>query len=164
MELVEGHVSAWALARTLPIGEEGVAGLGLDTACAIEALTDPASDAQGLQAFHRFRRLVGERVERVCGASELVDRNAGRLEREPSEPSDRGALVAVGIPVSQDQADPQRIVESDLWELACGGQHQMRVTGRERSSKPSIWTPGITHANICSQPSQARGGPLSPAR
>ncbi len=55
-------------------------------ACAIEALTDPASDAQGLQPLHRFGRLVGERVERVCGESELVDRGAGRFEREPSEP------------------------------------------------------------------------------
>jgi hypothetical protein len=50
-----------------------------------------------------------------------------------------------------------------LWELAGGGQHPMRVTGRERSTKPSIWTPGITHPNTCSYDGQARGDPLSPA-
>ena len=137
----------------LPIGAEGVAVLGcdLDTACAIEALTDPASEAHGLQAFHRFGRLVGERVERVCGESELIDRNTSRFERKPPGPSDRGALVAVAIPISQDRADPQRVGEPDLWELAGSRQHQMRVTGRKRSSKPSVWTPGIIHANICSQ-------------
>jgi len=51
-------------------------------AFAIEALTDRASDAQGLQPFHCFGGLVGERVECVCGESELVDRDAERFERE----------------------------------------------------------------------------------
>ena len=40
------------------------------------------------------------------------------LEREPAKPSHRGTLVAIGITVSQHQADAQRVVKGELWKLS----------------------------------------------
>ena len=61
---------------------------------------------------------------------QIGDRHATALEREPAKPSHRAALVAIGIVLSQHQADAQRVVEGDLWKLACRGEDEIRVVGR----------------------------------
>jgi len=81
----------------------------------LSLLPDAASEAQTLQLLHRFGRLIGKRVQGVCGNAKLGAHNVTALECEPPEPSHRSTLVAIGIAVSQHQADAQRVVKGYLW-------------------------------------------------
>ena len=130
-----------------------------DTPTAIGApmlLPHAASQAQSLQLLHRLGRLIGKRAERVCGKSKLGDRHATAFEREPAEPSHRGALVAIGITVSQHQANAQRIVKRDLWKLTGRGEDEVGVAGLERAPEASVWTAGVTHGEHMFAPSSRR--------
>ena len=100
---------------------------------------------KSLQALHRFGWLIAKRVKGVRGKSKLVDRNATALEREPAEPPDRGTLVAIGIAVSQHQADAHRVVEGELWKFAGRGEDEVGIAGRQRAPKANVWTAGVTH-------------------
>ena len=63
--------------------------------------------------------------------SSIVTPRASR--REATEPADGGALVAGRVPASQHEADPQRVVQGHLRQLARGGDHERLVAGlRER--------------------------------
>jgi hypothetical protein len=111
----------------------------------MELLTDATTEAQSLELLHRFGWLIGKRVKSVCGKPKLGDRHATALEREPADPSDRGTLVAIGIAVSQDKADAQRVVKGDLWKLASRGEDEVGVACLERAPEASVWTAGVTH-------------------
>jgi hypothetical protein len=108
-------------------------------------LPDAAREAHSLTSLHRFGWLIGKHVKRLCRKAELSDRNVMALEREPAEPSDRGTLVAIGIAVSQHQADAQRVVKGYLWKLTGRGEHEVGVPRLERASEASVWTAGVTH-------------------
>jgi hypothetical protein len=110
-----------------------------------ELLSDAAREAKSLQLLHRFGWLIGKRLKGVSGKSKLGDRNVTALEREPAEPPHRGTLVAIGIAVSQQQADAQRVVKGDLWKLTGRGEAEVGVAGLERAPEASVWTAGVTH-------------------
>jgi len=112
---------------------------------AMELLPDAAGEAQSLQLLHRFGWPIGKRVKRMCGNAKLGDRNASALECEPPEPSHRGTLIAIGIAVSQHQADAQRVVKGYLWKLTRRGENEVRVSRLERAPEANVWTAGVTH-------------------
>ena len=121
----------------------------------MELLPHATSEAQSLQLLHRFGWPIGKRVKGVCGKSKLGDRHATALEREPAEPSDRCALVAIGIAVPQHQADPQRVGKAYLWKLTGRGEDQVGVARFEGASETNVWSAGIAHPNVRSHPGQA---------
>ena len=131
-------------------------------------LPTAAREANGLQSLHRLGWLLWKGVKRVRGESKLGDRNATALGREPAKPPHRGTLIAIGITVSQYQADAQRVVKGDLWELTGRGEYEVGVAGLERAPEASVWTAGVGHcermfASSSSWTLRARGCRLVPA-
>ena len=117
----------------------------------MRASPDPARDAQALQLLHRLGRPRRKRIERVGRGTQIVDRHAPRLEREPAKPAHRGSLVASRIATTQDEAYPERVVERNPRELEGGGGHQRLVAGLEGTPEPAVGVAVAGHANICSQ-------------
>ena len=85
---------------------------------------DAPRHAQALELFHGLGGAGGQGLQRGGGDAQVRDGGGASLEREAPEPADGGALVAFGIAVAQDEADPQGVVERDLGQLPGRPQHQ----------------------------------------
>jgi hypothetical protein len=62
----------------------------------------------------------------------------GGLEREPSQPAHRRLFEAFRVTVAQQQADPQRVAETDVTDLSGESAHALEVTAIERGAEHRV--------------------------
>jgi hypothetical protein len=85
-----------------------------------------------------FLGLVGQPLERGEREPQLHQRDAGPLKAQPSEPSDRGLLVARGVGAAEKEADPQRILQVDRGELRSRSSNLGEVAAVEGAAKVRV--------------------------
>ena len=78
----------------MPLGRADAVRVESDVRTIRAGSGDTVRDAESLQTFDRLRGTLGERVERVGGATQVVDRDAAGFQREPAKPADGCALIA----------------------------------------------------------------------
>ena len=86
-------------------------------------------------------------------ASERVDGCALGFEREAAEPSDRGALVVVGVVTPYQQTDPERVIERDSWQFASRCDYEQLVARSRARRKRTYALPWLV-TNICARACQ----------
>ena len=96
----------------------------------------PPRQTEPLQALHRLAGPRRQIVECLRRDAQVGDRHAPTLQREPSQPADRGALVPGRIPAPQHQADPQRVGKAYLWKLTGPARTRLGLpVSRERRKR-----------------------------
>src|SRR5437588_446582 len=85
--------------------------------------------------------------EEVAAVLEEARRAGGTVER-PAAPADGGPLIALRIPVADQQADAQGVLEPDARKLPRGGEHQEFVANLERSAKPAVGAAITCHEHM----------------
>jgi hypothetical protein len=112
-------------------------------------------------AHSKLTRLCGSRAGPGAAPSprwfDLAARPGPRLARRRSsivtsrfrarnvQAADRGSLVAVGLAVSEYEADTQRVVEGDALRFPRGRDHQQLVADLERSLEADVGAPVASH-------------------
>src|SRR5581483_12352590 len=84
------------------------------------------------------RNTTWEDTERRGRELGLREGDTGLVEQQPAEPADGRALIDLGFRDGQHDADAQRVVESDAWQLRSGGTHKRGVAGMQRAFKARV--------------------------
>ena len=95
----------------------------------------PPRHAQTLEQLHRLPGCSGSASSAPAATRRSPIVTSRRLEREPAEPPDRGTLVAARVAAAQHEADPQRVVQRHLGQLARGRHDKRLVAGLERPAE-----------------------------
>src|SRR5438045_5810497 len=107
---------------------------------------------------------MGQGVQGVGGSAKVTYGRALGLECKPSEPPDGGALKAARIPVTENEAHPQRIIKADPRQLPGGGDDERLVAGGERPSEPAVGAAVARHERMFDHgPDGTRAAPENPA-
>ena len=107
-------------------------------------LPDSVGDAQALEALHRFGGSIAQHFERFGSEAQIVDRDVSGLQGEAPQPAHGGSLAAVGIAVSEYDADTERVVQRDTRQFPCRCEDEQFVADLEGSFEPNV-SASVTH-------------------
>ena len=91
-----------------------------------------------MELAHRLVGIARQSGEGRDRRLHVGERRVACLHREAGDPAQRRSLVAVGIVIADQQADPQRVLEADRRQLAGRRAHERQISPLERPAKPSV--------------------------